>query len=263
MPTEDELRAQFHAHESPATAAGGSIDLDAVLRRARTRRRPRLVAVAAVSSLAALAIVVPVSVSVALGHTGQVTASSGSLATTNRDSGHSAAGQQVPSAAPGGPLVGEMAPAQKLNLCTGPLAEPAPAPNGLVLTVRPVTAAATDRHIPATVTLTNTSTTPFSGFASPFPAVTLSRDGIVLWHSNGAVPSIAQMIDLPAGASTTFSTTFEPLACGVTDDTSGSFGADLPAVGAGDYQLSAVLDVSTGTGASVLVSGPTTVAQLH
>ena len=262
MPTEDELRGQFH-DDRPGAGSTGSIDLEAVLRRSRARRRPRTVAVAVGASLAVLAIVVPVSVGVALGRTGQLSASSGSSATTNKDSHRSAAGQPVPGAAPVGPSVGGTAPAQTVNLCTATLTQLAPAPNGLVLAVQPVTAAATDRNIPATVTLTNTSTTAFRGSASPFPVLTLSRDGIVLWHSNGAVPSLAQVIDLPAGASTTFSTTFEPLVCGVVDDRHGSFRAELPATGPGDYQLSAVMDVSSDAGGAVLVSGPPATVNLH
>ncbi len=259
MPTEAELREQFHDDDQP----GGRIDLDAVLRRSRARRRPRLIAVAAVSSLAALAIVVPVSVSGALGQTGFFSAASGSSASTRQD----AAGQKAPEvagpagagtggAAGSGGAVDGVAPAQKVNLCTGTLADIAPASNGLVLTVGPVTAAAADRSIPATVTLTNTGSTAFSGSASPFPSVTLSRAGIVLWHSNGAVPSLAQQVELAPGASMTFSTTFEPLVCGVQDDERSSFRAGLPPTGPGSYQLSAVMAVSGADGSSALVTGP-------
>ncbi|MBW4031875.1 MAG: hypothetical protein HIU88_04335 [Acidobacteria bacterium] len=269
MPTEDELRGQFH--DDTAAGSTRSIDLDEVLRRSRARRRPRTVAVAVVSSLAVLAIVVPVSVGVALGQTGQLSASSSSATSTNQDSSRSAAGRPAPGAAPVGPSVGPStgssvggsAPAQKVNICATALTQLAPAPNGLVLSVHPITAAATGRNIPATVTLTNTSTTAFTGSASPFPIMTLSRGGIVLWHSNGAVPSLAQVIELPAGASTSFSTTFEPLVCGVADEHGGSFRADLPAAGPGDYQLSAVMAVSSDTGAAVLVSGPPATVNLH
>lgn len=270
MPTESELRQQFHDDEP-----GGSIDLDAVLRRSRARRRPRVVAAAAVSSLAVIGIVVPVSISVAGTRS----------ATSLFDAGAASAPHSAPLSS-GGPvhLGGETtngsdasgsggsikrAPADKINLCTGAVAMPAPADDGLVLTVAPVDAAASARDIPVTVTLTNTGTQRVTGSLSPFPALTLSHDGIVLWHSNGPVPSLAQEIDLAPGASTSFSTTFQPLVCGVTDDEQESFRADLPAAGPGSYQLSAALDVTPATAdasgqiAAVLVTGPSSPVTLH
>ena len=256
MPTEADVREQFHHDDRPT--GPGAIDLDAVLRRSRARRRPRVVAIAVVGSLAALALIVPISVSIALGQTGMFSASSGSAA--------SAPDVKAPESLAGGAADGGvtgLAPAQKVNLCAGPLAELAPASNGLLLTVEPVEAAAADRGIPATVTLTNTGTTAFSGSASPFPALTFSRDGIVLWHSNGAVPSLAQVIDLAPGASLTFSTTFEPVVCGIADDERTTFRRDLPGAGAGSYGLSAVLEVTTADGSPVVVGGPVAAVTLR
>lgn len=256
MPTEAELREQFHHDDRPSAHNG--VDLDAVLRQSRARRRPQVVAVAVVGSLAALTIIVPVSLSVALGQTGMFSASSGSAA--------SAPDVKAPESLAGSAATGDgigLAPAQKINLCTGGLAELAPASNGLLLTVEPIEAAATDRSIPATVTLTNTGTAAFSGSASPFPALTFSRDRIVLWHSNGAVPSLAQLIELAPGASLTFSTTFEPAVCGVADDERTSFRAELPAAGAGNYGLSAVLEVTNVDGSAVVVSGPVAAVTLR
>ena len=261
MPTESELRRQFHDDEPQ-----GSIDLDAVLRRSRARRRPRVAAVAIVSSLAALAVVVPVSISVA----------SSSVTTTSLSAGSAASAPDsatAPEALEGGSTSGsggvKRAPAERINLCGATLAAPAPADDGLVLTVQPVDAAAGARDIPVTVTLTNTGAQRVTGSLSPFPTLTLSRDGVVLWHSNGAVPSLAQELDLAPGASTTFSATFEPVVCGAQDDTRPSFRADLPEAGAGDYQLSAALDLSptesdaAGSGDAVLVTGPTSPVTLH
>ena len=263
MPTESELRRQFHDDEPQ-----GSIDLDAVLRRSRARRRPRVAAVAIVSSLAALAVVVPVSISVASQQTG--TFSAGSAASAPDSAGDSAT---APEALQGGSASGsggiKRAPAEKINLCTGALAAPAPAEDGLVLTVQPVDAAADARDIPVTVTLTNTGAQQVTGSLSPFPTLTLSRAGIVLWHSNGAVPSLAQEIDLAPGASTGFSTTLEPVVCGVQDDAQPSFRAGLPAAGPGDYRVSAALDFSPtaadggGGGDAVLVTGPTSPVTLR
>ena len=264
MPTEAELREQFHHGDRPS--GPDAIDLDAVLRRSRARRRPQVLAVAVVSSLSALAIIVPVSVSVALGQTGMFSASSGSaVSAPDVKAPESLVGGATDGSANGSADggAGGLAPAQKVNLCSGPLAELAPASNGLVLTVAPVEAAASDRSIPATVTLTNTGATAFSGSASPYPILTLSRDGIVLWHSNGSVPSLAAIVELAPGASMSFATTFEPLVCGVADDERTTFRRDLPAAGPGSYGLSAILEVSANDGTSVVAGGPAAAVTLH
>jgi hypothetical protein len=259
MPTESELRRQFHDDEPR-----GSIDLDAVLRRSRARRRPRVAAVVLVSSLAVVGIVVPVSISAASQQTGTFSAGSAASAPDSATAPEVLHGGSAPGS--GGV---KRAPAETINLCTGTLAAAAPAEDGLVLTVQPVDAAADARDIPVTVTLTNTGAQQVTGSLSPFPTLTLSRDGIVLWHSNGAVPSLAQQIDLAPGASTSFSTTLEPVVCGVQDDAQSSFRAGLPAAGPGDYRVSAALDFSptaadgSGSGAAVLVTGPTSPVTLR
>jgi len=258
MPDEDELRRRLRDDEPV-----GSIDLDAVLRRSRARRRPRVAAAALVSSLAVLGIVVPVSISLASPGAGTLSAGS---AASSPDFG------EAPDAAQGGatgPHFIKRAPADKINLCTGTLAFVAPADDGLALTVQPVDAQAGARDIPVTVTLSNNGTQRVTGSISPFPALTLSRDGVVLWHSNGPVPSLAQEIDLSPGASTTLTGTLQPVSCGVQDDSQESFRTDLPNLAPGQYQLSAALDFSptesgaAGHDAAVLVTGPTSPVTLH
>ncbi|MEO6532146.1 MAG: hypothetical protein ABIO06_01075 [Pseudolysinimonas sp.] len=262
MPTEDDLREQFRHDATPP----GGIDLPAVLRGARIRRRPRVAAAAIVSSLAVIGIVVPVSISLASTHSTTSILSAGSAASASDQATAPEAGS---GGAASGPKFIKRAPASKINLCAGALADPAPADDGLALTVQPVDAAAGARDIPVTVTLTNTGTQPVTGSLSPFPTVTLSRDGVVLWHSNGAVPSLAQLVNLAPGASMVFQTTFEPVVCAVEDDTRESFRADLPSVAPGNYQLSAALDFSpddtgaAGQDAAVLVTGPTSPVTLH
>ncbi len=256
MPSEAELRERFH-HDDDRAPTGPQIDLDAVLRRSRARRRPRVIAVALVSSLAAIGIIVPVSIGVLGSQFGP--AGAGSAA--------SVPGAKAPQYAnEGGGAAGGSADAPvhagTLNRCGAPLATPVPAADGLVLTVTPVDAAAGARGIPVTVTLTNTGGAEVAGSLSPFPAITLSKNGTVLWHSNGPVPQLAQLLDLAPGASTTFTTSFEPLVCGAADDRAGSFRSDLPEAGPGVYQLSAALTVSTDTG-PVLVTGPSASAALH
>jgi hypothetical protein len=270
MPSEDELREQFHTESRGRGVGGdidhGAIDLGAVLRRSRARRRPRVAAVAIVSSLAVLGVVVPVSISVASSQTTTSVLGAGSAASAS-DEGK--APQADGGGRPSGPAGGAPVFTEGLNLCGAALTTPAPAADGLVLTVQPVDAAASARDIPVVVTLTNTGTAEVTGSLSPFPALTLSRDGVVLWHSNGPVPLFVREIDLAPGASTTFQSTFEPVVCGPADDAQSSFRSDLPPVGAGDYQLSAALDFTPETGTAdggagaVLVTGPTSLVTLH
>lgn len=267
MPSEDELREQFHDGGQGGGQGGGTavaIDLDAVIRRSRARRTPRVAALAIVSSLAVLGVVVPVSISVASSQTATLSAGSAASASDEGKAPHAADGGR-----PSGPGGGAQINTQGLNPCAAALTTTAPAADGLVLTVQPVDAAASDRGIPVTVTLTNTGAAGVAGSLSPFPTLTLSRDGVVLWHSNGAVPSIAQQVDLAPGASITFESTFEPVVCAADDDGPSGFPSDLPPAGPGSYRLSAALDFSPqapgadGGAAAVLVTGPTSPVTLH
>ena len=121
------------------------------------------------------------SISLAAGHDHVVfSASAGRQSLRSRRPARATAGGPK---APGRPLAGGLAggrstaraPAEKVNLCTGTLAELAPATNGLVLTVgagrRRGRRTATSR---STVTLTNTGTAAVTGSASPFP----TRDAV-------------------------------------------------------------------------------------
>src|SRR4051794_27010449 len=118
MPSEDDLRKEFHDNEP-----GPAIDLDAVLRRSRARRRPRVAAAAIVSSLAVWGIVAPVPLT---------------FATPLPSPPARAAGPPPAPPSPAGPvrLGGEPtngdgasgsegikpAPAEKINLCAGTVA---------------------------------------------------------------------------------------------------------------------------------------------
>ena len=84
----------------------------------------------------------------------------------------------------------------------------------------------------------------------------------MLWHSNGAMIAMATLVDLAPGASLTYPASFAPVTCSTEDDSAGSFRDDLPHLAAGDYQVSAALDLSRqGTDGSFLstdlVTGPT------
>jgi hypothetical protein len=255
MPSEADLRKEFHDNEPGGAIDHGAIDLDAVLRRSRARRRPRVVAAALVSSLAVLGIVVPVSIS---------------LASTHPTSALSAGSAASAPDAAAGPvrLQGESTSVSALGLdrCGATLVMPSSAPNGLVLTVSPVVAAATAREIPVTVTLTNTGGSGVTGMISAQPLLTLSKGSVVLWHDS-VDWQVGKKIDLSPGDSTTLSATFDPVICSVEDDD--TVRTDLPDAGPGAYQLSAALDFSPQTagdgsgGGAVLVTGPTSPVTLH
>jgi hypothetical protein len=252
MASESELRDRFHDGTMPS----GQIDVDAVLRRARARRRPRVLLAGAGSVLAIAAIAVPATI--------------GSFAVPTADTLVAEDGGELaqPESATDGDAAGgteqggadnalDRAPAEKLNLCSAPVAEVPPAENGLVLTVEPVTASAADHGIPTIVTMTNTGTAPVSGTTAGRPAMTLSKGGITLWHSNGSQTLIAIPVELAPGESLQYPATFEPVRCGVEDDMGDSFRDDLPAVGAGVYQLSAAIDFTRNDGSFIdLVTGP-------
>jgi hypothetical protein len=175
---------------------------------------------------------------------------------SNDSSGGSVAGSQADSGI-------KRAPADRLNLCEAPLAEVAPSTLGLRLDVEFAPTASTGSDpVRGTVRLTNTATTPVSGTTGSTPAITMSRDGIVLWHSNGPVDSSARLVQLGPGESTEYDAFFVPVRCSVEDDLGPEFRPNLPSLPAGDYGLSAAIDFQPDATAEVsapgldLVTGP-------
>ncbi|MEO5922002.1 MAG: hypothetical protein ABIQ01_12760, partial [Pseudolysinimonas sp.] len=126
MASESELRDRFHEGTLPS----GQIDVDAVLRRARARRRPRIVLAGAGSVLAIAAIAVPAALGSFATPTAETLAGAGADAD---DSATSPQYSQPGAAEDGGQLALDRAPAERLNLCSAPLADVTPAANGLVL----------------------------------------------------------------------------------------------------------------------------------
>ncbi|MCU1405215.1 MAG: hypothetical protein JWQ43_1518 [Glaciihabitans sp.] len=147
------------------------------------------------------------------------------------------------------------APAEKLNLCGGTLVEVAPAESGLQLTVQFLDGAAAASTITGTATLTNTGTESVTGYTAATPAITLSRDNVVLWHSNGPMIMMIVDVNLAPGESMSYPASFSPVSCDVEDDLAESFREDLPHVAAGDYQLGAAIDLNLDS-SSELVTGP-------
>jgi len=250
MATEPNLRDLFRAPDAPA---GRSIDVQSVIRRSKRRRLPAQVGIGGAFTLA-------------IGGIGIVGLNGLGGSQTATDSAVSTTAEQAPAQSDDSvmgmmegddPTAGiKRAPADRINLCGGPLAEVAPSPSGLVLTVDFPDAPVGAAPVEGTVTLTNTGTEPILGYSPPAPAITLSQNGIVLWHSNGPTIQMLQDVALAPGESLDYAASFTPVVCTVEDDTAEAFRDDLPPVAAGEYQVSAATDVSV-NGSAELVTGPT------
>ena len=233
MSTESELKKMF----GDAGPSLGHVDLSGVLRRSSRRRVAQQFAVGGAATLAVAGIGVA-------GFTGM----HGLLPSTTAGSASSANAPEsredptLGSTATDGGLT--RAPAEKINLCSGTLADVAPHAGGLVLSTDFAEAEASADRITGTVTLTNSGSERIIGTSAASPAITLSKDGIVLWHSNGSMAVIGAVVDLAPGASLAYQASLRPVVCAVEDDGTSSFRTDLPHVPAGQYQVSAALDLS-------------------
>ncbi|WP_394768833.1 hypothetical protein [Lacisediminihabitans sp.] len=252
MSTESDLKSLF---ASAAGTPSRGIDTATVIRRSSRRRLGQQFAVGSATTLAVAGIGVASVAGLRAAFQPPSTMSAGSSAS---DSG--AAAPEIAQGDQGiqGAQGIKRAPAEKLNLCGAELAQVAPNAAGLVLTADFPDASASAESVPGTVTLTNTGSTHVRGTTAASPAITLSRDGITLWHSNGPMIAMAAVVDLEPGASMTYRATLAPVTCGAEDDSAESFRTDLPHVAPGVYQVSAAIDlVSEGdTVTNDLVTGP-------
>ena len=255
MATEPNIRDLFSAGHTPT---GRPIDTDAVIRRSKRRRLPAQLGVGGVATLAIGGIGVVAlqnldsSVSPASIMSESSTAESGSAY-----DGFVAPAQEGPATRDGSAGNGTVkrAPADRINLCGGALAEVAPSATGLVLTPSFPAAAAGSGGVEGTVTLSNTGSTTVTGYSAASPAITLSQNGVVLWHSSGPTVQMIRAISLAPGESLQYTASFTPVVCSVDDDLAESLPDGLPAVQPGEYQVSAAADVVLEGGAE-LVTGP-------
>lgn len=252
MPTEDELRDLLRNQTAP-----NRLDAGRVVRASRRRRIPQQIAAGGVGTLAIAAIAV---FGIQTTQFGQGASDSASAPMMSEDSQESQLGY-------GGDAVKRL-PADRLNLCGAPVTDAAPSYFGLQLeVVAPAVAAAGTAPVQATVRMTNAGTETVTGTTLFGPALTLSQDGVTVWHSNGAVDSSAVLVDLAPGASMEYVTTFTPVLCGPEDDALPEFRSDLPALAPGAYELSAAIDfnsdIPTPTTELDLVTGPRSPLQLQ
>jgi hypothetical protein len=252
MPSDSDLRRRFQEGTQPR----GEIDLEAVLRRARARRRPRVVIAAASSVLAITAIAVPavlVNGLPGIGTGDQVLSAGDAAAPESAGGAAGTSDTQLTDPA-----------ARILNLCGSEVVSPAPAPNGLTVAVDPVTASPGQHDIPVTVTLTNAGTSSIFGSTAAAPSLTLSRDGVTVWHTSEAADGAARVVDLGPGESMTYQTTFDAVLCGAGEDADLVTPGTLPAAPAGSYLLWAMIELTHDDGSAVdLVSGPAVAVTLR
>ena len=249
MPDENDLKRMFESMDLPG---GNGIDAKQVIRRSRARRLPKQLAAGAGGALVLVGVTVLGLQSVQFGQP-QTTADSPMSQESSDSDGSGGADDSAYST--------KRAPADQLNLCGNPVADVGPNDVGLVLdVVFPATAPAASEHIDGIVIMTNTTTATVTGSTLANPAITLSQNGITVWHTNGPTDLVATMVDLAPGASMEFPASFEPVRCEPEDDALEAFRADLPLAGAGTYELSAALDFSsnevTATTEAFLVTGP-------
>lgn len=230
MTDEDDLRRMLGATGTPPN----TLDARRIVAKSRARRLPRQLAAGAASAL------VIAGVSVLAVQTTQYSAPSLSQGVTAEQDTAPDAGPVAPEAMD---TMLKRIPADRVNLCAAPLAEVAGSQYGLQLDVVPPAAVPTGTApVAVMVTLTNTSDALVVGTTSSLPAITLSQGGIVQWHTNGPSDSTYVALNLAPGASVDYTTTFTPVRCDTVDDEGESFRSDLPALEAGDYELSALLD---------------------
>lgn len=149
----------------------------------------------------------------------------------------------------------ESAPAEKLNLCGGTVAEVAPSTTGLELSVDFPDASAGAKTVEGVAVLVNTGDTSFSGSSREFPAITLSRAGSVMWHSGAAQFDVGTSVVLQPGESLEYKAFFTPVFCSDERDLEYPSSERLPALPTGDYEVSAAIDLTSDDGVT-LVTGP-------
>lgn len=242
MPSEDDLRAELGR-----TPTAGGIDLDRVIARSRARRRPRQVAATLVGALALTGVLV-------IGVQTLPRPASDSAVMMESESGAADGGAASEDAALSGPA------APLIAACAAPAGAPTGIVGGLALEVIfPTSVSAGTAQIEGTVRVTNVGTTPVSATTAPVPAITVSENGIVVWHTNGPTILSLATIELEPGQSVELPASATLVRCSPEDDALPEFRADLPALAAGDYALTAAMDVADAATGDLtrLVSDPT------
>ncbi|MEO7005998.1 MAG: hypothetical protein ABI275_07395 [Terrimesophilobacter sp.] len=248
MPTESELREWLHGDGSEPPAHRG-LDIGQIIRRSKRRRLPRQVGAGGVMTLAVAGIAVG-------GVTGLKAFFPGASTTSGASQSLDRGGSELAPAQDSGAGT----PAPRLARCGRPVASVPPNSFGLVLTPQfPSSAPANGEPVTGTVTLTNTGTATVTGSTAAAAAIMASQQGIVLWHSNGPTILLAKTVDLAPGQSVEYPASFTPVRCAAGDDTAEGFPNHLPSLGAGDYQVSALIEVNHDSAMTLVGGQPVTI----
>lgn len=256
MSSESELR---DAIRSSANIATTGIDTEAVVRRARARRVPKQLAFSSLSVLAVVGVA-------ALGITtlpslqpGSNSASDSAVMSTmpesppnNVNNGSSDPSTQGPS--------GDRIAAVRINSCGHNVVAVPKNDIGLTLTASfPRTSPANGQQVSGSVTLTNTSMERVKAFTPGEPAITLSRDGVTVWHSYETEVGTWIPIDLAPGQSIEYPSQFVPVLCTNDDELAADYAGTLPPLPGGHYQASALMFITPDQEhgiPDILVGGP-------
>jgi hypothetical protein len=240
--TESDLRDLLRG---PDPEGRGAIDLDAVLSRTRRRRRPRVIAAQALGSVAIVGVL------------GTAIFVSGPLGARDvlmsAEDGGAGADQAVPESGDA-PYVDQDALKWMPDACGAPVTD-APSSDGLTLEMSIETIFEPGERIPVQITLRNDGPNPVVATSSPWPHVSLARDGLVVWHSYQTQEAIGYLIDLAPGESTTLEAYVDRLICRSEDDLiMDGPQNDMPAAPPGRYELRAVLVMTTDDGATLVAA---------
>ncbi len=253
MPTESELRSLLHGGGPIAGVQPPGIDTASVIRRSRRRRMTKQIAIGGTATLAAAGIGIA-------GFTGIQGApadrSTSVLSEPQPGDAESSGAADSGAGVDGGNIAGDetstRAPDYTVDLCGASPTEVTPSVVGLELTTRFPARAATGARVDGSVVLTNRGPDRVTGSTGAVPAVTLSQADTVLWHTTGPQVAMAVLVDLDPGESMEYPASFLPVACspdeesteeGAEEENTGSFGTDLPRLPAGEYRVSALIDV--------------------
>jgi hypothetical protein len=263
MADESELRRMLEREAAGAPAP--ELDAGRLVRRTRGRRLPRQLAAGGALTLAVIGLGVGTVTGVRLlNPPSEVTSAESGGQTTDEapreEAGTLSAPETEDSAgdagegAAGGGI--ELAPAYKLNICTGMLATaPEDGFPGVSVDVDFPDDASVPNTVHGSVHITNDTGERLRGVMSDIAATTLSgREGRVHWHTPRMERTLP--VDLAPGESTTLDASFEPLACLLRENGEEVFGPALAPVFPGSYNVSVAFDIELEDGTVLqVVSG--------
>jgi hypothetical protein len=243
--TESDLRDLLRG---PDPEGRGAIDLEAVLSRTRRRRRPRVIAAQALGSVAIVGVL-----GTAIFVSGPLGARDVLMSAEDSGAGADGAGEAITESGDA-PYVDEDAMKWMPDACGAPVTD-AVSSEGLVLEMSIETIVDPGERVPVQVTLRNDGPNHLAATSSPWPHVSLARDGLVVWHTYQTQEAIGYIIDLAPGESTTLETYVDRVICRSEDDLiMDGPQNDMPAAPPGQYELRAVLVMTTDDGATLVAA---------